>query len=237
MRKDFGLKVRRCEDLWVEINPSKNRNKSENRTSPLVVGVIYRHPNTAYSSFSARLCQIVQKLNKENKRFMIVGDININILKFNLARKITDYVNGLKSSGCNIHCNLPTRIYKNSISCIDHVYSNMEQQKIETSVILSDISDHFSTLTKIANSQNFLKCQKKIYKRKYKISNTEKQNLKFDVKSFFECPPIQCLKSCPNVMANITTQVYQNVKNKYFPLTLMPKKALKFVDKINYDIK
>ena len=231
VRKDFGLKVRNCEDLWVEIKPSKNKNNTEKKIGSLVLGVIYRHPNTSYSLFSSRICQIIEKLNKENKRFMIVGDININLLKFNLARKITDYVNGLKSSGCNIHCNLPTRIYKNSTSCIDHVYSNIEQQNVETSVILSDISDHLSTSTKIANSQNFNKHQKDIYKRKFKINKVEEKNLLHDVKTFFDSPPIQCLKSCPNVMTNITTQFYQNIGNKYFPFKLVPKKALKFVDK------
>ena len=32
-------------------------------------------------------------------------------------------------------------------------------------------------------------------------------------------------------MANITTQFYQNVVEKYFPFKVVPKKALKFVDK------
>ena len=231
VREDLGFKVRSCEDLWVEIKPPKNKNNSKTKMGSFIVGVIYRHPNTSYSFFSSRMCQIIEKLNKENKRFMIVGDININLLKFNLARKVTDYVNGLKSSGCNIHCKLPTRIYKNSISCIDHVYSNIDQQNVETSVILSDISDHFSTLTKIVNSQHFHKRQKDLYKRKFKISNVEKQNLLYDVKTFFESPPIQRLKTCPNVMANITTQFYQNVVEKYFPFKVVPKKALKFVDK------
>ena len=76
-----------------------------------------------------------------------------------------------------------------------------------------------------------LSAKKYLQTEVFKISNTEKQNLECDVKSFFESPPIQRLKSCPNVMANITTQVYQNVNNKYFPLKLVPKKALKFVDK------
>ena len=113
------------------------------------------------------------------------------------------------------------------MSCIDHVYSNIEQQNVETSVILSDISDHFSTLTKIANSQNFNKHQKDIYKRKFKINKVEEKNLLHDVKTFFDSPPIQCLKSCPNVMTNITTQFYQNIGNKYFPFKLVPKKSAK----------
>ena len=231
IRKDLRLKVYNCEDLWVEINPRKCTNNSKSKKDSLIIGVIYRHPNTSYYPFSSRICQVAQKLNKENKRFMIVGDININFLKYNLTRKITDYINSLKSSGCNIHCNLPTRVYRNSRSCIDHVYSNLEQQYVETSVILSDISDHFSTLTRITNLQNFHKRQKDVYKRKFKISESEKQNLMYDLETFFDSPPIHRLQACPNVMANIITQVYQNIMNKYFPLKKVPKKALKFITK------
>ena len=162
---------------------------------------------------------------------MIIADININFLKYNLTRKITDYINGLKSSGCNIHCNLPTRIFKNSISCIDHIYSNFEQHHVETSVILSDISNHFSTLTKITNIRNYHEKEKDIYKRTFKISESDKRNLLYDLETFFSSPPIQRLQGCPNVMSNIITQVYKNIITKYFPLKKVPKRALKFINK------
>ena len=231
VRKDLGLKVYSCEDLWVEIKPRKNKGKSKSENDSFIIGVVYRHPNTPYLPFSSRICQLADKLNKENKRFMIVGDMNIDFLKYNLTRKITEYVNALKSSGCNIHCNLPTRILKNSSSCIDHIYSNLEQHHVETSIILSDVSDHFSTLTKITSIRNYYKKEKDIYKRKFKINETEKRNLLYDLGTFFNSQPIQRLQGCPNVMANIITQVYQNIINKYFPLKKVSKKALKFITK------
>ena len=104
---------------------------------------------------------------------MIVGDMNIDLLKYKLAGNVTDYVNELQSSGCNIHCNLPTRIKGNSISCIDHVYSNFEQHKVETAIILSDISDHFSTMTKMASAQHHKPQNTQVYKRKFKLSEHE----------------------------------------------------------------
>ena len=109
IRNDFKLKIDFCEDLWVEIKPKMKGNSQKAKNESFFVGVIYRHPNTPYLPFSSRIFQLIQKLNKEKKRFMIVGDININYLNYNLTRKITDYFNGVKSSGCNIHCNLPTR--------------------------------------------------------------------------------------------------------------------------------
>ena len=231
VRDDLRLKVNSAEDLWVEIKSQKRTSQPQAENDSLIIGVIYRHPNTPYRPFLSRLCHLTEKLNRDKKQFMIVGDININYLKYNLTRKITEYVNALKSSGCNFHCNLPTRIYKNSISSIDHVYSNFEQHHVETSVILSDVSDHFSTLTRISNARNFSKKQKDIYKRKFKISEKEEINLINDLKNFFDSPPIQRLQKCPNVMAKIIVQAYQNIINKYFPLKKLPKRVLKFISK------
>ena len=124
IRADLGLNVNSCEDLWVDINLKGNNSKSTNNHTykdSIVVGVIYRHPKRSYSLFTKILCRKIEKLNKEKKKIMIVSDFNINLLKYNLVRNVSDHVNKIKGSGCNIHCNLPTRMVKNSKSCIDHV--------------------------------------------------------------------------------------------------------------------
>ena len=46
VRKDFGLNVESCEDLWVEIKPNRNTNSKKNEKESFFIGVIYRHPNT-----------------------------------------------------------------------------------------------------------------------------------------------------------------------------------------------
>ena len=231
IRNDLKLNVYCCEDLWVDISLKGNNNQSKKNKESLVIGVIYRHPNRSYSSFSKILCQKIEKLNKDKKNFMIVGDFNINLLKYKLVRNVTDYVNKIRSCGCNVHCNLPTRMVKNSKSCIDHVYSNFDQHNIETSVILSDISDHFSTLTKISNVRNHSKQIKNVYKRKFKLSEHDEANMLNDLENLFSSEAIQRLQACPNVMAKIIIQAYQNLINKYFPLKKVSKRGLKFISK------
>ena len=140
--------------------------KQKNSKKSLIIGVIYRHPNTPFKSFTHYLCRNIALLNKRNKKFIIVGDANLDLLKYNLVRNISDYVNKLKCAGCNIHCNLPTRIKGSSKSCIDHVYSNFDQHNVETSIILSSISDHYSTLTKIVGVHCNRKKVKNVHKRK-----------------------------------------------------------------------
>ena len=197
IKDDLRLNIDNCEDLWVEIfgdRKTKNSNKS------LIIGVIYRHPNTPFKSFTHYLCRNIALLNKRNKKFIIVGDANLDLLKYNLVRNISDYVNKLKCAGCNIHCNLPTRIKGSSKSCIDHVYSNFDQHNVETSIILSSISDHYSTLTKIVGVHCNRKKVKNVYKRKFRLTDQEKDDLTLDLDKLNN-NAVKTLVNCPNVMA------------------------------------
>ena len=107
VRSDLALEARHCEDIWVDIkvdHPDKGSNKSKN----LVIGVIYRHPGHKYEFFCNKLCKTLNLLNASKTDYVIVGDINIDILKFNLATDVTDYINSLYSVGCNVCINRPT---------------------------------------------------------------------------------------------------------------------------------
>ena len=71
-------------------------------------------------------------------------------MKYNLASDVTNYVNALNSVGCNICIDKPTCIAQhNKSTCIDHIYSNYDNNRLDSKIITSDISDHFSTLTKV----------------------------------------------------------------------------------------
>ena len=65
-------------------------------------------------------------LNRSKSNYIIVGDFNIDLLKYNLVTPVTDYVNSLHSMGCNVSVDLPTRVTCTSSTCIDHVYSNFD---------------------------------------------------------------------------------------------------------------
>jgi len=95
---------------------------------------------------------------------MMVGDFNIDLLKYNLVSNVTNYMNALSSSGCNVFIDKPTRITTHGGSCIDHVYSNFFSNQLFNFIILGDISDHYGTLTQV---------KKIITKIKNKIHSTE----------------------------------------------------------------
>ena len=141
LRKDLDLGARHCEDLWLDIELDNKK---------FVFGVIYRHPGQKYNSFCDKLCNTLNMLNKSKSNYIIVGDFNIDLLKYNLVTPVTNYVNSLHSMRCNVSVDLPTRVTCNSSTCIDHVYSNFDSDKLGNNVLVSDVSDHYSTLTKVA---------------------------------------------------------------------------------------
>ena len=55
------------EDKWFDVDT-------------YVIGVIYRHPNNSIESFVSLLEQTINKIQKENKPYILCGDINIDLL-------------------------------------------------------------------------------------------------------------------------------------------------------------
>ena len=104
---------------------------------------------------------------------MILGDVNINIMKYNLTTDITNYLNTVQSAGCTSLIDQPTRVYLRGSrwesSCFDHVYTNMNrdiEDAEDAYIIKSGISDHFSTIAKIKGIKYVNINKTQIYKRK-----------------------------------------------------------------------
>ena len=80
----------------------------------IVVGVIYRHPGHKYDVFSEKFCSLLDSLNKSKNDYYICGDININLMKYNLTENVTNYMTAISSMGCNIMIDKPTRITRST---------------------------------------------------------------------------------------------------------------------------
>ena len=163
-QSDLYLNYENCEDLWIKIS-SKNK-KRDKKSDGLVLGVIYRHPGHNHKQFSKNLCNTLEILNSRKQNYVIVGDINLDSQKYNVASNITEYINLLNSLGCNLFVDKPTRISGSSSSCIDHVYSNLAVDSIESQILCTDISDHFSIISKVDFAVNRKKYEPVIYRRK-----------------------------------------------------------------------
>jgi hypothetical protein len=74
LRQDIKLLVDGCENLWVEIHTPKNEKN-------IIIGIIYRHPHSNISAFKDALSDKLEHSLNENKQLIIIGDINIDLIK------------------------------------------------------------------------------------------------------------------------------------------------------------
>ena len=131
-----GLNLNAVEDMWTKL---------EAKPAPIVVGVIYRHPNydvDSLNSFGDELANKLHSYNLNNAKYCVLEDININLLNIKISGNIRKYANNVISCSCKCLIDLPTRISQNSKTLIDHIYTNIADTKVQSGIAVTDISDH-----------------------------------------------------------------------------------------------
>ena len=105
-RKDLEFKINtndhECESCWVEILNDKTPN--------ILIGVIYRHPSKQDTDFNETLKITLQKLKKENKKIIICGDFNLNLLLYSQDEYISTFLNIMLEHNFQPCITEPTRI-------------------------------------------------------------------------------------------------------------------------------
>ena len=95
IREDISVFIPHdCESLFVEIINNNGRN--------VVVGVVYRpstEPHADVDIFASNMEHIMDTIQHENKLGLVMGDMNIDLLKFEMHPKTDDYLEKLFSQG------------------------------------------------------------------------------------------------------------------------------------------
>ena len=158
---DLNFKCNGFETIWVEIDNKYSKN--------FLFCCTYRHPGADIENFVSHFRLILPKLL--NKQVFIMGDFNINLVKYDSHTPTTDFVNTFFSNNflpCITH---PTRVSKVSSTVIDNIFTNVIGTKITCGNILTHISDHFPQFAIVENAN---------------ISYKELEILKSDYSSFNE---------------------------------------------------
>lgn len=124
-----------------------------NSVTPFVVGVVYRRPNSDIHVFNALLQEILEKIKISRKTCYLLGDFNIDLIKYNVNQYIQEYVDNLHSLGFHTCINRPTRVTHQSATLIDHIWCNNLSSHIESGILITDLTDHFLP---------FITCSRKI---------------------------------------------------------------------------
>jgi molecular chaperone DnaK (HSP70) len=77
------------------------------------------------------------------KHGIIMGDFNINLLKYDIHNPTNDFINNTLSQGFVPVITKPTRLTHSSATIIDHIYTNCITTKSKSGIILNDVADHF----------------------------------------------------------------------------------------------
>ena len=189
---EIGTKIRddlACPDtkimerLFVQISQTKLAVKD------VIVGVIYRPPNTNVIVFCDSLSQILDKINKEDRPCYLLGDFNIDLI--NSQSETLLYV--LLPNGFYPRIDRPTRITDDSATLIDNIFINTHADNIKSGVWLLDVSDHFGIfITLPYNTVNKSTAPNFSYKRCFseEYMTLFKNKLStIDWTTVYKCPP------------------------------------------------
>ena len=110
----------------------------------MIVGTIYRPPSSSHNDFLLEMQHLLVHPILQNKRCILMEDFNVDLLKCNdndnqFSR---DFVDTLLSYSFVPAISKPTRLSSHSCTLIDNIFVNIDHLKIESGIILSDISDH-----------------------------------------------------------------------------------------------
>ena len=87
-RADIKFTMLLVESCWAEIIVNNNKPN-------IIIGCIYRHPSANMPGFTQELKSIIKSLSKRKQHVYIIGDVNINFLKYNEHANTEDYLNML----------------------------------------------------------------------------------------------------------------------------------------------
>lgn len=129
--------------VFIEIDHNEESHQSNIKNT--VIGVVYRSPsNPSIPCLIEDFSEILDKISNEDKNLILLGDLNIDLLQCNSNSQTTKFLDHLISFNLIPRVTLPTRITNSSATLIDHVFSNIHQEKSLAGTLLTDITDHLS---------------------------------------------------------------------------------------------
>lgn len=155
------------ETIFVEIRHGNNK--------PIIIGCIYRPnspPKADLDIFVNTISEVINLIKSENKEVILMGDLNIDLLKYNTHNKTNSFINGIFSGGLLPLITKPTRICDSTATLIDHILTNITSLDHVSGITITDISDHFGVFAIFKNKTKKYATELKFY-RSFKEENIQ----------------------------------------------------------------
>lgn len=140
----------------------------------LIIGCIYKPPDTNIDLFYSNLAHVLDKINQENKIGIILGDFNINLLNTESHSLTADFLNPIHENSFYPLITKPTPLTPSSATLIDNIFTNSFSNEWKSGIFYSDISDHFPIfyIPSVTTSNHAVAC-KTLRFRKYNKRNID----------------------------------------------------------------
>ena len=123
------------ESIFIEIINHKKSN--------ILVGCIYRHPVMDRNKFHYYyLNELLHKLSSENKYVILVGDVDVDLMKYDNHHSTNEFLDSLSLHLFFPHITKPTTIRDSSKILIDNIFSNILIENTISGNLTATISDH-----------------------------------------------------------------------------------------------
>ena len=135
---------------FIKINNCKNSGKT------VIIGNVYRSPARNTQKFVEFYEEVLQILDKyKSKHIIISGDFNIDLIKHESDQFSQNLLDTAFKYGFAQTISRPTRVTDRSYTLIDHIYCNVINKVVTSSIFTVDITDHLATSLTISLNANF----------------------------------------------------------------------------------
>ena len=93
---DLKMNLKLCEDIWLKV---KNVDNPKFDGKGLIIGVIYQH-GQKYEKFCEKLCDRLIYLNAQKMKYVLVGDFNLDLMKYNLTNRQAGSETVMRGAAC-----------------------------------------------------------------------------------------------------------------------------------------
>ena len=172
------------------------------------------------------LSELLQKFSKEDKTIMLMGDFNIDLLKYNHN---TDSASFLDSNFLLPYISTPSRVTTHSRTLIDNIFSNNIEDGLISGNIISTTSDHYAQFLLLKNMKIKQKETTDIYSHDFKIfdeAQFESELYNTDWKSVLEIN-----KKDVNFSFSKFFETFNNLLQKHAPIKKLSNKDKKTMKK------
>ena len=140
LRSDLIIyKAKELESIFVEIF---NKNSKKKNT---IIGCIYKHPKLSTTEFTELYLQkLLNKVSKENKNVILMGDFNINILEYDSETSVSEFLDIMYENLLLPYITGPTRITSKSSTLIDNIFFNGVEDNTISRNLVTSLSDHLA---------------------------------------------------------------------------------------------